>query len=508
MAWYKFWAKGERQGPDKKDSTKSVDKQVLDVDFFCHLSYLAAISTSGISRSGLFEYAAKMPYVSARYFKRAVFVAKAFNHDYAEASRIVGLNTKEPDVKGFLLRLSGALSSGEDIATFLQREAEVSSDSYGNQYERRLETLRKWTDAYVALIMTTAIVTIVAVVSMIIGNVTTAFVLGMSSLTILVTIAGVWLIYRAAPREGKIHSLQVRSKEQNLARHLARLTLPFAVILVVIMLFMKMDLGYALVAAGVCVFPLGMISKIDDAKIDKRDNEVAGLLRSLGGVSQAIGATVNEAMARLDFRSLGSLRGDVNLLYTRLLAGISPRLCWEQFVGETGSEQVKRSVRTFLDGVFLGGEPELVGNSASAFAMKVSLLRAKRGLIESGMLWLAIVMHIVLSVLVVFVYQILVSFTALIEQVLPGDVGAAALQATGLPAFGMYGGASAELDLLHLMVITIVLVLSFANATAIYATSGGHIYKLFFYLGITLGASGAAIVLVPPLVRMMFAGMA
>jgi len=505
MAWYKFWAKGK--DGDKKGAKKSTDMQLLEVDFFCHLSYMAAIATSGISRSGLFEYAANLPYMSSSYFKRAVFVAKAFNHDYAEACRIVGQNTNEPEVKGFLLRMSGAMSSGEDIVTFLQREAEVSSEKYGNQYERRLETLRKWTDAYVALIMTTAIVTIVSVVSMMIGNVTTIFVLGLSSLTIVVTIAGVWLIYHAAPRENKIHSLPIHSKEQALAKHLARITLPVGGLLAVLMLVMKMDLGYVMMTAGVFMFPLGLIGLIDDIKIDKRDSEIAGLLRSLGGVSQAIGATVNEAMARLDFHSLGSLKDDINLLYTRLLAGIDPRLSWNQFVGETGSEQVNRSVRTFLDGVLLGGEPELVGNSASGFAMKISLLRAKRRLIESGILWLAMVVHLVLSVLVVFVYQILVAFTTLIEGVMPGATDTAALNATGLSAFGVYGGASAEMDLLHVMVIAIVLVLAFANATAIFATSGGHIYKLFFYLALTLGASGAAVVLVPPVVQMMFAGM-
>ena len=505
MVWYKFWAKGKDGG--KKDASKSVDNQLLEVDFFCHLSYMAAIATSGISRSGLFEYAAKMPYISASYFKRAVFVAKAFNHDYAEACRIVGQNTQEPDVKAFLLRMSGALSSGEDIVTFLQREADVSSDAYGNQYERRLETLRKWTDAYVALIMTTAVVTIVSVVSMMIGNVTTVFVVGMSSLTIVVTIAGVWLIYHSAPRESKVHSLSIRSKEQNLARNMVRLTLPVVVVVAALMLVMKIDLGYVMIAVAIFIFPLGLIGKIDDGKIDKRDSEVAGLLRSLGGVSQAIGSTVNEAMARLDFHSLGSLKENVNLLYTRILAGIDPRLCWDQFVGETGSEQVNRSVRTFLDGVLLGGEPELVGNSASGFAMKITLLRAKRKLIESGMLWLAVVMHMVLSILVVFVYQVLVSFTALIADVMPGDTGVDAIAAAGIPAFGLYGGASTELDLLHFMVITIVLVLAFANATAIYATSGGHIYKIFFYLTLTLGASGFAVILGPPVVRMMFSGM-
>jgi len=507
MILNRFWEKLRGESGDEKGSKKSIDKQLLDVDFFCHLSYMAAIATSGISRSGLFEYAAKLPYISSSYFKRAVFVAKAFNHDYAEACRIVGQNTDEPEVKAFLLRMSGAMSSGEDIVVFLQREAQVSSDAYGNQYERRLETLRKWTDAYVALIMTTAIVTIMAVVSMMIGNVTVAFVIGLSVLTIVVTIAGVWLIYNAAPRENKNHKLPVRSKEQTLARNLSRLTLPIAVVVAAFMLVMKIDLGYVMMVVSIFILPLGLLGKIDDGKIDKRDGEVAGLLRSLGGVSQAIGATVNEAMARLDFHSLGSLERDVNLLYTRLLAGIAPNLCWNQFVGETGSEQVNRSVRTFLDGVSLGGEPELVGNSASGFAMKISLLRAKRKLIESGILWLAIVMHVVLSALVLFVYQILVSFTELIETVMPDETGIDALTASGMPSFGLYGGASTELSLLHFMVITIVLVLAFANATAIYATSGGHIYKIFFYLALTLGASGGAIILVPPIVKMMFAGM-
>jgi len=125
----------------------------LDMDFFCQLSYMAAIATSGISRSGLFHHAASLPYLSARYFKKAEFVAKAFNHDYSEACRIVGETTKEPEVKSVLLRLSGALSSGEDITTFMERESQVFAESYSNSYERRLEVLRKWTDAYVALIL-------------------------------------------------------------------------------------------------------------------------------------------------------------------------------------------------------------------------------------------------------------------------------------------------------------------------------------------------------------------
>jgi len=119
----KFWSKNDRKSKD------SFDSQLLDMDFFCQLTYMSAIATSGIARSGLFDYALKLPYISARYFKKINFVAKMFNHDYSQACRIVGEKTKEPEVKGLLLRLSGALDSGEDVANFMERESHIFSES-------------------------------------------------------------------------------------------------------------------------------------------------------------------------------------------------------------------------------------------------------------------------------------------------------------------------------------------------------------------------------------------
>ena len=304
MKWLTFWKKNKEPGqPDKKDS---IGMELLEMDFFCQLSYMAAIATSGIDRGRLFTYAAKLPYTSARYFKKVVFVAKAFNHDYSEACNIVGQATREPIAKELLLRMSGALSSGEDIADFLERESRVFSETYGNSYERKLDSLSRWTDAYVALIMTTAIVTVMAVVTLMIGNATVVFIVSLSIITIIVTIAGAWFIWKATPKETKVHSLPHRSREQELARYIARLVLPVGGLVILILLAMRVNLGLTFLTAAAFLAPLGLISKLDDIKISKRDSDIAGFLRSLGGVSQAIGVTVNEAMGRLDSRSIGS----------------------------------------------------------------------------------------------------------------------------------------------------------------------------------------------------------
>ena len=493
---------GKREKGDAK-KLPSFDSQMLEADFFCQLAYMAAIATSGISRSGLFYHAARLPYSATRYFRRVDFVAKMFNHDYSQACRVVGEKTKEPQVKALLLRLSGALASGEDIPGFLSRESRVLSESYGNSYERRLDLLKKWSDAYVSLILTTALVTVMAVVTMMIGNVTIGFMVGLASLTIIATIFGSWFLYNTAPRELINHTLPYRSREQDTARNLIRLVLPLGGVVILVLLAMKANLGTILVAAAGSLFPVGMVIMADDRKISKRDEDIAAFLRSLGGVMQAIGATAAESMSRLDFRSLGILRDDVSLLHRRLAAGITPDASWNRFVCETGSELVNRSVRTFWDGITLGGEPQNVGIEASSFAMKISLLRAQRSQITSGFTWLTVAMHTVLTTLSVFVYSIFVTFSQLVAKLMPEEVaGSDALPS--LPNMGLFSQSSTQMSLLHFMVLLIVVVLTLANAFAIYSVSGGHWQKLLFYLALTSAISGLVLIVVPAVASMMF----
>jgi len=70
LAKIKFW--------DKKDNTKdaSFDPQLLAMDFFSQLVYMAAIATSGIARDKLVYFASKLPYVASRYFRKVDFVAQ------------------------------------------------------------------------------------------------------------------------------------------------------------------------------------------------------------------------------------------------------------------------------------------------------------------------------------------------------------------------------------------------------------------------------------------------
>jgi archaeal flagellar protein FlaJ len=498
-----FWSKQNKQvDPDRE---KSFDPQLLSMDFYSQLVYMSAIATSGIARDRLIYQSARLPFVSARFFRKVDFVARMFNHDYPQACRIVGEKTSEPEVKALLLRLSSALSSGEDVTGFLSRESQICGESYKNSYERKLDVLKKWGDAYVSLIMTTALVTVMSVVSMMIGNVTITFIVALSAVTMIASFCGTWFLYKTAPRELRNHSLAVRSREQNMARRLCRILFPTGLAVVAVLVFLKVSLGGILVATGAFLFPIGLVAVIDDGKISKRDVEVATFIRSLGGVMQAIGATASEAMGRLEFRSLGSMKNSIELLYSRILAGISLTNCWDRFVAETGSEQVSRSIRVFWDGISYGGEPQRVGNEASSFAMNVSFLRAQRSQIATGFTWLTVAMHAVLVVLCIFIYSVFVTFSELVNTIMPKTATSGTLP--NLPEFGLFGQGAAYLSLLHFMVIAIVFILTIANALSIHFVNGGHTLKMCFYLALTSIISGAVMLIVPQIVNTIFVPM-
>jgi len=116
-----FRKKG-RSAEDVREKEPEFNKRMLHFDLFAQLSYMAAIATAGVPRAGLFLNAAGLPYVSAAYFRNISRVARYLNVDYAEACRQEADRTKEEVVKGLLLRLGGALSSGEDERLFLTRE--------------------------------------------------------------------------------------------------------------------------------------------------------------------------------------------------------------------------------------------------------------------------------------------------------------------------------------------------------------------------------------------------
>lgn len=486
----------EKTDGEKKKRKVASSQRNLQFDLFAQLSYMASVATAGVSRSELFEYASELPYASARYFRDIHMLARKLNIDYAEACTMISERTKNDDVRSLLLRMAGSLASGEDEGEFLQREAEVVGEAYTNQYDRDIESLRKWTDAYVTLLVASGLIVIIAVISMMIYQIGIAMIVGLASMMVFSTALGAWIIYASAPREIKTRLSGPSSKLQVNSYATFRFAGAAAVIAGSVVILLSMELGYALLAASVFLFPTGYLITKDDRNIDKKDADVATMVRVLGGVTSALGTTVTEALGSVDKRSMGSLRPEVTRLRNSLLAGIDPDLCWNRLVDDAGSELVNRTIDMFYKSVSMGGEPGRIGVSAAFYASRIAFLRAKRSMVASTFNWLVLPLHVAMVGLLEFIVQIMVLFSQQVgesqEKMADSSTLTNQYSVAELFTFGQI-----DIGMVGFLVTSVVVVLTAVNAYAPKAASGGSNLKLVYNCAIMMAISGAMMLGVP-----------
>jgi flagellar protein FlaJ len=480
-------------------------REPLDFDLISQLTHMSAVATAGISRDRLFEGTARLDYSTSRFFRRVHRVAQRLNYDYSHACEMVAETTGPENVQNLLLRVSTALSAGEPEEQFLARETEVQLELYGKKYERDMESLRKWTDAYVALMVSCILMVVISMVSMMIYSMGAGLVVGLAFVVLLVTIAGSWVIFSVAPHEVKTHRLARKSPEQYQMARLAQILLPVAAVFGAV-LGLTFGLGLALIGSAVVLAPLGYVAFRDDWRVDARDQDIATFLRALGGVMNAVGTTVSEGLSRLNRRSLGALEPHVRRLYVRLGNNISPQLCWLRFAGETGSELVTRSVRVFWDGLRLGGDAGQVGSLASTFAQKVALQRASRKLVSTTFAWVVVPLHAVLLSIMLFITEVMRIFGGELSKVQDQSLNSDIMSEAGVSNFLLY--SAPNMRFVSLFVGMMILVLTAANSFAPYAAGGGNRYKLCLFAAIMMFMSGVAILVIPAVVSVLFQNIA
>jgi flagellar protein FlaJ len=480
-------------------------REPLDFDLLSQLTHMSAVATAGISRDRLFEGTSRLDYSTSRFFRRVHLVAQRLNYDYSRACEMVAETTKPESVQNLLLHFATALSAGEPEEQFLARETDVQLEIYGKKYERDMESLRKWTDAYVALMVSSTLIVVISLVSMMIYSMGAGLIVGLACIVLVVTIAGAWVIFSNAPHEVKTHRLARKSPDQYQMKRLGQILLPVAAVFGAVLGF-TFGLGLALIGSALVLAPLGYVAFRDDWKVDARDRDIAAFLRALGGVMGAVGTTVSEGLSRLNRRALGALEPHVRRLYVRLGNNIAPELCWLRFAGETGSELVSRSVRIFWDGLRLGGDAGQVGALASNLAQKVALLRASRKLVATTFVWVVVSLHAVLLAIMLFITEVMRVFGTELAKVQGESLNSDIVAEAGVTDLLLY--SAPNMHFISLFVGMMILLLTAANSFAPYAAGGGSPYKICLFAALMMFISGIAVLVIPAMVSVLFQNIA
>src|SRR6478672_433244 len=245
-------------------------REPVDFDLVSQLTHMAAVSTAGISRDKLFEGTSNLDYSTSKYFRRVHRVAQRLGYDYSKACEVVSEQARVEVIENLLLHFATALSAGESEEEFLARETEVQLDVYGNRYERDMESLRKWTDAYVALMVSATLIIVISLVSMMIYPLGSMMIVGLAFIVMVVTGVGGYIIFTVSPHEVKTHRLKRRSEEQQRMESLGKVLI-IAVGPIMAVLWLFIHIGIAMIVGGFLLMPLGYLAWLDDKKVDRRD---------------------------------------------------------------------------------------------------------------------------------------------------------------------------------------------------------------------------------------------
>lgn len=481
----------------RKRGGKTSFKMVSPFELFYQLTYMSALAASNISRVHLFTQAATTGNNVAPYFVAVNRLVVEFRLDYPDACRRVGLESRSENMRSFLLRLSDALRSGEPMNEFLTREANAQGEDYQNRYERDLEALKQWTNAFSSIVISVALIVIIQVISSMIYSTDVRVISGLVATGVVMSGFAAWIIWRSAPDEVITGDPKQGSQKQRQAMRLFRLLAPITVAITASLYLTGLATGWILIILSALMLPIGIVSLKSDGELTKKEEEFSTFLRSTGGMATSSGSTLKQALNKIDISSFPNLEMDINRLRRRLDAMVAPEACWHQFGMETGSRLIGDVSDIFYNAIRMGGDPEKAGHLCSVFAAKTTQLRAKRRLTAGTFSGLTTVMQTVVSGLMVFVLSVVKSFAALVQDLVPATDG---MNSTPQMSLGMAEFSPAELNFLAMLTILMIILLAIVSAIAIILTDGGYRLKVAFYLAITIFISGVSMLVVPPMV--------
>ncbi|MBM3944324.1 MAG: hypothetical protein FJ317_02405 [SAR202 cluster bacterium] len=491
----------------KRIEKVSSDNIVISFDLLSNLTYMASLSSARVPRETMLRKAGELPVKTAVFFEQVNLLAQRLGLEYTKAPELVAQKAKAQNIKSLLLRFASTIASGESEQVFIREESRIEKNRYENEYARSVENLKKWTDAYAAILVSVTLIVVVGMVSNMMGSLNQTFVLIIAFVMFTIMATGVYVILRTSPYEDYTYDGPgVIPKDRARARLFLRTLGPLGLIMALAVGILG-GVGLALVVFAVFLFPAGWYARKDDASIRAMDKEVALFIRSLGAVAGATRTTLGGALSKLDLRAMGNLAPFINRLETRLLSQLPSELSWERFKSESGNELLRRSTDMLVDGVLAGGRPEEIGEIASSYASTVSELRETRRLTASTFGFLVIPMHLAMTGLLLFILNIVKGFNDRLEIVSAEllqqsrEISSLSPQAN---SFGTF--APQDLTLVTGVIIFVVLVLTVANALAPKFAAGGNNLMITWTLSISALLSGFNMIVVPKVATALLAG--
>ncbi|MDO8873397.1 MAG: archaellar assembly protein FlaJ [Methanoregula sp.] len=489
----------------------------MPADLLFMVTYMASLGLASATRPEIFTYSAnRKEYISAKYIENVDTLAKKWGFSYSESLSIVAERANNTNLKSMLNRYANAIESGVPDEDFLNNELSTVRTVYRSQIEQGLEMLKKWGDAYIAMLLSGTVIAVVMMISIAIYAPT-----GIQStlnvaygIVLAISLGGNALMYTSVPDDPKTHGLMSRaSKEQDTVHAMERIIVPLAIIAIIVLVLLGIHAGLIFLLVGILIAPLGIIGFIDDTNITLRDADFSTFISSLGAIMGGQGTTAVRALGTIDRKSLPAIEHLVDSVYSKMNLGLDNKQIWNKFIGESGSNLIYKYLNIYLDTVTLGGPAEPIGKVVGSSVLEQTLLREKKDMHAKSFFILLIPMHIAMIGIFVGLYQIMVVLTGSVSKMMTqfqstSAAAAGAASGAGVSAGSAMGGMTMltnfpEKEMMTFVVI-ILTIITVSNIFAARIVGGGDRYMYYFYIAIFCTCTGFVLLVAPMVVGMFF----
>ena len=490
----------------------------MGADLLFMNTYMASLALASASRPEIFSYAAnRKEYVSSRYIAKVDMFVKKWSYSYSEALGIVAERTHNIILQSMLNRYANAIESGAPDDEFLKNELSTVRTVYRSQIEQGLEMLKKWGDAYIAMLLSGTVIAVTIMISIAIyspngleGTLNISY-----GIILTICVFGNVLMYQSVPDDPKSHGLLTKtSKEQQTIHAMERVIVPLTIAAIIVLALVGISAGLIYLLIGILMAPLGIIGLIDDSNITLRDSEFSTFIRSFGSVMGGQGTTAVYALGSVDRKSLAALEPLINSVYSKMNLGLDDKQIWDKFIGESGSNLIYKYLNIYLDTVMLGGPPEPIGTVVGSSMLEQTLLREKKDMHAKSFIVLLVPMHVAMAGIFVVLYRIMVVLTSSVGTMMAKFANESAASSAGTTAMGGVSASTAlgglslftnfpEKEMGTYVVITLTMI-TVSNIIAAKVVGGGDRYMYYFYAALFCTLTGLVLLISPIFVNIFF----
>jgi flagellar protein FlaJ len=483
------------------------------------ITYMTSLALANATRPEIFSSASeRKEYLTSKYIAKVNMFVKKWNYSYSESLSNVAERTENEILRNMLMRYSNSIQSNVPDEEFLDHELQTSRSVYRSLYENGFENLKKWGDAYVAMLLAGTVIAITLMISIAIfssegfqGTLNISY-----GIILAICVFGIFLMLQSVPEDPKTHNLQDRgSNEQNTIHSIERILVPITIILALILWFIGIPIGWVFMLVGFLIAPLGIIGFIDDHNITLRDSDFVTFIRNYGAIMGGQATTSVHALGAINRKAFTALEPLINSVYSKMNLGLDEKQVWERFIGESGSDLISMYLNIYLDTVRLGGPAEPIGKVISGSMYEQVLLREKKDMLAKSFIMILVPMHIAMAGIFVVLYHIMVTLTGSVSKMMTHFQNLSAT-AGGSSTVGGVSASNAALggtmgmfsnfpqEAMGAYIIIIITILTISNITISKIALGGDRYMYYFFAAIFCIITGLVFLIAPVVVNMFF----